>query len=132
MNNVRLLHFISEALLLILFSQMPEPVTGTMTCINGNKFTAVFKIKPKDAGEVTTYTFSGDWTSNVQDFSVPSAKLDYDNIQQLTAVHPITGTIGIDDVDFTIENGPKITGALKNEVDPAVSVKGTGAWESHN
>jgi len=74
------------------------------------------------------YGFSGDMGSGVPEFACYNAKLTYDDRGDLTTTRFFWGTVGMDDISFTVENGPVISGRLNMPVSPSSSVAGTGVW----
>ncbi|KAK7050582.1 hypothetical protein R3P38DRAFT_2865985 [Favolaschia claudopus] len=118
---------------------MSQSATGSILCLNGTKFAALFSISGGGEAGEQTYRFTGNVDSDSDGtptpFDVPEATLSFDNIAQLSGERRFTGNLGGEGATVTIEieNGVVASGSFNKEVgkasvEPARRVSGTGNW----
>ncbi|KAG0248009.1 hypothetical protein DFQ27_001293, partial [Actinomortierella ambigua] len=93
------------------------------TIAGGIRFTSSFYINGLQ------YRFDGNLSPAVPDLSSRKATLKYESTEQLFATRVFSGTIGIEDFELTLVNGPVISGRLDVPVDRKSSVAGAGRWD---
>ncbi|KAL4252790.1 hypothetical protein ABKN59_005391 [Abortiporus biennis] len=97
---------------------------GTFIC-ESNSLRAVFIIDG-----VIAMKFTAKVTPVVSDFDTYSVMLTYDDFDDLTSKRSYHGRFGVDKFKITLKNGPVIEGTMIEHISPAVTVTGTGTWES--
>jgi hypothetical protein len=88
----------------------------------GDKFMSTFVI------DGIQYHLSGSFNPAVQPFESNQASLEFDSVEQLTAVRNFEGKVGTQDVQVNLANGAHIKGYLNMPISPASRVSGAGSW----
>jgi len=99
--------------------------TGKVTA-HGDHYAADFALILSDNVQLhRSFSFM---PSSHTDLTCDSVTLDFGRVDQLVGKQMYTITVRDSKLEVAIRNGPKISGDLKNEVDVAVDVTGTGTW----
>ncbi|KAJ3529456.1 hypothetical protein NM208_g9747 [Fusarium decemcellulare] len=72
--------------------------------------------------------FVGTFQKAEKSWGSTNAKIEYENVDDLTGARTLRVTIGKQDVMMEIANGPKISGPLDNPFDPVSKAQGAGTW----
>ncbi|KAI0785694.1 hypothetical protein C8Q75DRAFT_326783 [Abortiporus biennis] len=100
--------------------------SGTFNRDSANRLEALFIIDG-----ITLWRFTANVTPSLPPFDTYSVWLTYNDIDDLSSRRTYHGLIGESRFKITLKNGPTIEGAMEQPgLSPAVTVTGSGTWES--
>ncbi|KAE8143834.1 hypothetical protein BDV38DRAFT_232112 [Aspergillus pseudotamarii] len=100
---------------------MSNTAHGTFTSDGRGYFSGVYMMPDN-----TQRTFTGQFSSAVPAYSVPTSTITYDG--DLDGIHNVEGVIGESEMDSQLDNGVVLSGRLTAPVDGSYSVMGQGTW----
>ncbi|KAF4985197.1 hypothetical protein FDECE_16738 [Fusarium decemcellulare] len=99
---------------------------GVLIRTSPNRLNATFVV------DGIQYTYAAAVNPAIQPFSSNSAKLVYENVDDLTSTRQFSGRIGPNNFKLTLNNGAVIEGELSPPgIQPASTIDGTGVWEAN-
>lgn len=101
---------------------MPTTPGFIIAASSGAKFTTAFTV------DDLMYSFAGAFVVPVPGFDADDVELAYTAASDLTAGKAFTGVIGSNNVRLEFENGPVLTGTLREMMGTAMFVQGKGVW----
>ncbi|KAE8361888.1 hypothetical protein BDV27DRAFT_132402 [Aspergillus caelatus] len=102
---------------------MSNTAQGTFTSDGRGYFTGIYTMPDN-----TQRTFTGQFSSAVPAYSVPSSTITYDG--DLEGIHNVEGVIGASEMDSQLDNGVVLSGRLNAPVNRRYSVMGQGTWST--